>query len=51
MVNVLLSLSIGLFAVSQEAPPAPWKTDAKAARESALQGGRLCVMILFADSF
>ncbi len=50
MINVFLGLALLPFAAPQEAAPAPWKTEAKAAREAAVQGGRPCVLILFADS-
>ena len=50
MIISFLRLSILLFVAAQETSPAPWGTDAGAARESALQGKRPCVMVLFADS-
>jgi hypothetical protein len=50
MFNAILDLSILLLAGSQEASPPPWRTDAAAARESALKESRPCVILLLVDS-
>lgn len=49
MMNALLNFSL-LLAGPQDAAPAPWTTDVKVARESALKQGRACVIFLYVDS-
>ena len=48
--NALMKVSLLLLAGAQDAAPAPWRTDAQAARESALKEGRACVIFLYVDS-
>ena len=50
MMPALLGLSALLLIGSQETPAAPWRTDVRAARESAVQNGRSCVIVLYVDS-
>ena len=50
MMQTLLGMSVLLLAPPQDAPQAPWMTDARAARESALRQGRPCVLLLYVDS-
>jgi hypothetical protein len=49
MRQAFLGFSLLLLA-AQEAPQAPWRTDVQAARESAVQQGRPCVLFLYVDS-
>lgn len=50
MMNALLALAVPFFAVSLQESQAPWTTDVKAARGSALQQARACVIFLYVDS-
>lgn len=48
MIRTLIQLA-ALLAL-QEAPPAPWRSDAQAAREAAVREKKPCVLFLYVDS-
>ena len=48
MIGLLAGLAFLSSAAVQE--PAPWRTDVKAARESALRERRPCIIFLYLDS-